>query len=393
MSRRAGFWLALCMALVIGGARATPVGAATYVTSYGGISSSLFDLPESLATDPQGNLFVASPFGAGFNKLRPSGNQIFLHSSLGNGPGQFVNGPNGTATDAAGHAYFSDECTASSSLCCPSSPCDTVDRVEVFDGDGNFLRDIGTPGTGNGQFEGPRGLATDSAGNLYVADSGNDRIEKFTSLGGYLGQWNGGLFEPEGVAINSADHVFTTDFDHVRVFTSSGSPITSWDGSSSGSGPFNQPRGIAVDRNGHVYVADSFNSRVEVFDSSATSFLPLAADRGADRASSVPGRRASRSTAPAISRLRPRQQPRPGLERIRGQRHPLRLRSLGLRSLGLRSLGLRSLVEPNSQQEALQAQEEAKNTALRLVRQEEEVQKRRRRSTTTSAALDEKQTS
>ena len=101
-----------------------------------------------------------------------------------------------------------------------------------------------------------------------MADSGNDRIEKFTSSGGYLGQWNGGLFAPEGVAIDSADHVFTTDFDHVRVFTSSGSPITTWDGSSSGSGPFNQPKGIAVDRNGHVYVADSGNNRVEVFDSS-----------------------------------------------------------------------------------------------------------------------------
>ena len=145
---------------------AAPAGAATYVTSYGGPTSGLFAGPESLATDPQGNIFVSSPFGAGFNKLDSGGNQIFLHSASGNGPGQFVNGPNGTATDTAGNAYFTDQCTGSSTICCPEAvDCDSVDRVEVFDGNGKLLRDFGTPGSGNGQLELPRGLATDSVRN------------------------------------------------------------------------------------------------------------------------------------------------------------------------------------------------------------------------------------
>jgi sugar lactone lactonase YvrE len=253
--------LGLVSALFLLLAFAAPAGAATYVKSYGGPSSLLFAGPESLAVDLQGNIFVASPFGAGFNKLDSGGNQIFLHSSLGNGPGQFVNGPNGTATDSSGNAYFTDECTANS--CCPAGvDCDTVDRVEVFDGNGSFLRAFGTPGSGNGQFEQPRGLATDAARNLYVADSNNDRIEKFNSSGGYVDQWSGGLSEPQGVAVDGSGKVFVTDVDHVRVFTSSGGPVTSW--------AIDEPRGIAVDRAGHVYVADQGNDRVQVFDSSGS---------------------------------------------------------------------------------------------------------------------------
>jgi sugar lactone lactonase YvrE len=259
----------LVSALLFLGTVASPAGAATYVESYGGPTSGLFALPQSLATDPQGNLFVSSPFGRGFNKLDPSGNQIFLHSEPGNGDGQFVNGPNGTATDSAGNAYFTDQCTANS-CCVEEVDCDTVDRVEVFDENGHFLRDFGTPGSGNGQFEQPSGLATDAAGNVYVADTNNDRIEKLTSSGSYLDQWDGSgdLFEPNDVAVDGSGHVFVTDFDHVRVFTSSGSPITSWDGTGSSEGPLDQPQGIAVDRDGHVYVADKGNDRVQVFDSS-----------------------------------------------------------------------------------------------------------------------------
>jgi DNA-binding beta-propeller fold protein YncE len=52
-----------------------------------------------------------------------------------------------------------------------------------------YLTQWGSFGSGNGQFNGPNDVATDGSGNVYVADVGNDRIQKFTNTGAYLTQW------------------------------------------------------------------------------------------------------------------------------------------------------------------------------------------------------------
>src|SRR5690606_23858166 len=89
----------------------------------------------------------------------------------------------------------------------------------------------GTSGTGNGQFNNPSEVATDSGGNVYVADTNNNRIQKFTSTGTYLTQW--------------------------------GTPGT-------GNGQFNSPYGVATDSGGNVYVADTNNNRIQKFTSTGT---------------------------------------------------------------------------------------------------------------------------
>jgi DNA-binding beta-propeller fold protein YncE len=88
----------------------------------------------------------------------------------------------------------------------------------------------GSQGSDNGLFFQPTGVAVDGNGNVYVADSNNQRIQMFTSDGAYLGQWG---------------HLGATD------------------------GLFNFPYGVAASPSGLVYVTDSGNSRVEKFGDSA----------------------------------------------------------------------------------------------------------------------------
>ena len=97
--------------------------------------------------------------------------------------------------------------------------------MQVFTAQGQFLRQWGTSGEGEGQFDEPQGIAVDREGNVYVT-GGNDRVQVFTAQGQFLGQWG----------------------HHGK-----------------GEGEFDLPVGIAVDSEGNVYVVDRSNDRVQVF--------------------------------------------------------------------------------------------------------------------------------
>ena len=90
------------------------------------------------------------------------------------------------------------------------------------------MTEWGSSGTGNGSFNSPHGIAVNSSGFVYVADSNNNRTQ---------------------------------------VFTPSGTYVTKWGSSGTGNGQFNNPHAIAVDDNGLVYVADRYNNRIQVFTS------------------------------------------------------------------------------------------------------------------------------
>ena len=63
------------------------------------------------------------------------------------------------------------------------------DRIEKFTSTGTFILQWGSNGTGPGQFNRPWGVAVDSSGNVYVTDTGNSRVEKFTGSGSFISQW------------------------------------------------------------------------------------------------------------------------------------------------------------------------------------------------------------
>ena len=122
-------------------------------------------------------------------------------------------------------------------------------------------------------FSDPSGVAVDSSGNVYVADSGNKRIQKFNSAGGFITKWgssgsgDGQFSYPCGVAVDSSGNVYVADTSNQRIqkFNSSGGFITKWGSYGSGDGQFSNPYGVAVDSSGNVYVADSGNRRIQKF--------------------------------------------------------------------------------------------------------------------------------
>ncbi len=120
----------------------------------------------------------------------------------------------------------------------------------------------------------------DGSGNVYVADTDNDRVQKFQSDGSFLAKWegtggDGGKFlRPYGIAVDAAGDVYVADSHNHRVqkLTSDGGFVTKWGTEGGVEGQFNTPYGVAVDASGNVYVADTGNLRIQKF-SPAFPFL------------------------------------------------------------------------------------------------------------------------
>jgi DNA-binding beta-propeller fold protein YncE len=126
----------------------------------------------------------------------------------------------------------------------------------------------------------PEGIAVDpSTGNVYVADTANNRIQVFSRDGTFLSKWgrygsitNGTLRSPTGIAVDQAGTVYVADTDNnrIQVFSRDGTFIK-WGTYGPQKGSFNHPEGIAVDPStGNVYVADTANNRIQVFSSNGT---------------------------------------------------------------------------------------------------------------------------
>ena len=117
----------------------------------------------------------------------------------------------------------------------------------------NLLTKWGGKGTTNGLFNGPFGVAVDSSGNVYVSDSGNNRIQKFNSSGTFITQWgtfggaNGNFNSPIGVAVDGSSNVYVADVNNNRIqkFSSAGAFISRFGTVGSGDGQFHSPYGVA----------------------------------------------------------------------------------------------------------------------------------------------------
>ena len=154
---------------------------------------------------------------------------------------------------------------------------------------------VGTPGNAAGQFNFPRAVAVDAEGQIYVADSGNNRVQVFNADGTFLRQWgslckldtgegcvgggDGQFNEPWGIAVGQDGSVYVSDtWNHrIQKFTNEGQFVSKWGVFGSTGGELGQenlfygPRSLAIGRDGNLYVMDTGNKRVQVFAPTATS--------------------------------------------------------------------------------------------------------------------------
>jgi DNA-binding beta-propeller fold protein YncE len=181
-----------------------------------------FQSPEGIAVDGTGNVYVAEAAGLRVQKLSGSGKPLAIWDLKDKGLGElFI--PGSLSVDQGGFVYLSEG---------------FGNLVLKFDPGSGALagRWGGALGGEPGQLHGPLGVGVDAAGNVYVADSGNWRVQKLGPDGAFLAHWRNCL-----------------DGDPPCQFPDAGDEP----------GQFMAPRGIAVDGQGSVYVADTANKRVQ----------------------------------------------------------------------------------------------------------------------------------
>lgn len=201
------------------------------------------------------------PYAGKYVNLTPD---MFI-GQAGTGEGQFASA-HGIAIAPDGTVYIADS---------------NNNRIQHFSAAGQFLNAWGIAGSmdsGNapgGTFKEPWGIAVGPDGSVYVADTWNFRIQKFTTDGKFVTMWGiagqaetpTSFWGPRGVAVDKQGHVYITDTGNKRVvvFDKDGNFITQFGSTGMDNGQFDEPVGIAVDSAGLVYVADTWNKRIQVF--------------------------------------------------------------------------------------------------------------------------------
>ena len=147
-----------------------------------------------------------------------------------------------------------------------------------------FTRTWGSLGSGSTQFSSPSGVASDSSGNIYVADTGNNTIKKYSSSGVFVTSWggsgtgNGQLSSPKNIVVDSNNIVYVYDSGNSRIqkFTAAGVYITQWNS-------FAQARSLAVDALGYVYQVDTAHAKVIRYYPNGLQLSEITGVAGADQ--------------------------------------------------------------------------------------------------------------
>ncbi len=254
-------------------------GTAGYLGDKGPATSAELNDPTGVAVDGSGNVYIADSANQVVRMVNPAGIiTTFAGSNVGGFSGDAgpanqaeLNLPTAVAVDSSGNVYI----------------CDSNNNAirEVINGT------INTVGLTQAYLLTPEGVAVDASGNIFVADTGNERIVEFTAVTynfyviagtgvtGFSGDngpaLNAELADPKGVAVDSQGYVYIADTINSRIrkvgldgvittIAGTGQPTYGGQGQYATTAPMSFPSAVALDPAGNVYLADTHNSVVRM---------------------------------------------------------------------------------------------------------------------------------
>jgi YD repeat-containing protein len=279
-----------------------------FLDSFGsqGTGDGQFNRPDAIDVDAEGNVWVGDQNNDRIQRFDLAGQYVDQFGSTGSGEGQFDFAyPMGLFADDNGHVWVSDTLNhrvqrwsipdqatphlehlggfgeAGSEAGQLEAPSDVAigpegdlwvadtenDRIQRFDAQGELLSQFGSAGSEDGQLNQPTGVEIDGEGNLWVVDRGNHRLQRFSPEGQFLSKFGefgfgeGKLAAPGQVAIDAAGDLWITDYFRLQRFSPNGEFV-----GVVGAGQLSQPTGIDIGPEGAVWVASSGNDKVFAFD-------------------------------------------------------------------------------------------------------------------------------